>query len=146
MIDRNHIGLEMPTHSVEVEKGRLRFFAKATGQADTVYTDEDVAKKAGFESLPVPPTFLFCLDMDTPDPFEVFKRLDVDIANILHGIQTFKFVSPACAGDTLTFRSRVEDIYEKKGGALEFIVQKTDVTNQHGDPVAELTRTIVVRN
>ena len=32
MIDTKHIGLRLPTVSFEVEKGRLRFFAKATGE------------------------------------------------------------------------------------------------------------------
>ena len=32
MIDRRFIGQVMPTFSVDVEKGRLKFFAKASGQ------------------------------------------------------------------------------------------------------------------
>ena len=39
MIDRQFIGHTMPAFEVLVEKGRLRFFAKATGQTDPVYTD-----------------------------------------------------------------------------------------------------------
>ena len=55
MIDRRHIGLELPPQTAEIEKGRLRFFAKATGQTDPVYTDEDAAIAAGYPSLPAPP-------------------------------------------------------------------------------------------
>ena len=52
----------------------------------------------------------------------------------------------AYAGDTLTFRPRVADIYEKKGGALEFVVRKTSVHNQRDELVAELRCVTVVRN
>lgn len=146
MIDRKHIGLELPPHSADVEKGRLRFFAKATGQTDPVYIDEQAAKAAGHRSLPVPPTFLFCLDMEVPNPFELLERLDVDLGKVLHGEQTFTYHKDVCAGDRVTYKSKVVDIFDKKGGALEFIIKDTEVTNQDGDRVADLRSVIVVRN
>ena len=36
-------------------------------------------------------------------------------------------------------------MFQKKSGALTFVVKETDVTNQHGVRVAELRSTIVVR-
>ncbi|MGI9483696.1 MAG: MaoC family dehydratase N-terminal domain-containing protein [Hyphomicrobiales bacterium] len=146
MIDRNHIGLELASHSVEVEKGRLRFFAKATGQSEAIYLDEYVAKAAGYPTLPAPPTFLFSLEMEKPDPFEMFFTMGIDLKRVLHGEQSFKHHKPVCAGDTITFTSKVEDIFDKKGGTLEFVVQKTLAKNQHDEAVGEMTRLIVVRN
>ena len=78
MIDRKFIGHTMPTFEVLVEKGRLRFFAKATGQTDPVYTDEAAACTAGHPALPVPPTFLFCLEMESPDPAAIRNLLGMD--------------------------------------------------------------------
>jgi acyl dehydratase len=40
----------------------------------------------------------------------------------------------------------VTDIADKKGGALTMVAIRTKVTNQRGVHVADLTRTIVVRN
>jgi len=146
MIDRKHIGLELPAHSAEVEKGRLRFFAKATGQKDPVYTDEQAAITAGYRSLPVPPTFFFSLEMEVPNPFEILDIMQIDLGRVLHGEQSFTYHKDACAGDTLTFKSKVVDIFDKKGGALEFVVQDTAITNQDDELVAELRRVTVVRN
>lgn len=146
MLDKRHIGHELPPFSVQVEKGRLRFFAKATGQADPVYIDEDAARAAGHLALPVPPTFLFCLEMESPNPSAIRELLGIDIGRVLHGEQGFTYHGMAHAGDTLTFRQRIEDIYDKKNGALEFVVRKTSVTNQHGEPVADLRCVTVVRN
>ena len=146
MIDRRHIGHQLPPFQVEVEKGRLRFFAKATGQTDPVYVDEAAARDAGHRGLPVPPTFFFCLEMEAPNPAAVRELLGMDYRSLLHGEQGFSYHAMAYAGDTLTFRQRIEDIYDKKNGALEFVVRKTRVSNQRDELVAELRCVTVVRN
>ena len=68
MIDRRFIGHRLAPFTVDVEPGRLRFFAKATGHDDPVYGDEEAARAAGHPGLPVPPTFFFCLEMESPNP------------------------------------------------------------------------------
>jgi acyl dehydratase len=146
MIDRKFIGHTFQPFTTEIEKGRLRFFAKATAQSNPVYFDESAAREAGFASLPAPPTFLFCLEMDAPNPQEMLQMLGVDIRRILHGEQHFTYHRPVCAGEALSFHSKISDIYEKKGGALEFIVRDTVVNDSAGKCVAELRRVTVVRN
>ena len=146
MIDRQYIGHAMPSFEVLVEKGRLHFFAKATGQTDPVYWDEVAARAAGHPALPVPPTFLFCLEMASPDPAAIRHLLGMDYRRLLHGEQGFTYHSLAYAGDVLRFEQRIEDIYDKKGGALEFVLRKTRVTKQRDKPVADLRTVTVLRN
>jgi acyl dehydratase len=146
MIDKRHIGHVLPRYTVDVEKGRLRFFAKAIGQTDPVYSDEAAARDAGHPGLPVPPTFLFCLEMDAPNPSAVRELLGIDIGKVLHGEQNFTYHAMAYAGDQLSFEQRIADIYDKKNGALEFVVRETRVVNQHDVLVAELRVVTVVRN
>lgn len=146
MIDRKFIGYEFAPATAEVEKGRLRFFAKATGNADPIYFDEEAARAAGYKSLPVPPTFFFCLEMERDNPMDFLELLDVDLGRVLHGEQSFVYHAPVCAGDLVTFRSRISDIYDKKSGALEFIVMETEGRNQDGLHVVDMRRSIVVRN
>lgn len=146
MIDRKYIGHVLPAFEVEVEKGRLRFFAMATGQQDRVYSDEAAARDAGHPALPVPPTFLFCLEMEAPNPTAMREQLAIDIGKVLHGEQQFDYHAMAYAGDRLCFEPRIADIYDKKNGALEFIVRETRVSNQRGEHVADLRCVTVVRN
>ena len=146
MIDRKYIGHAWPPYSVEVEKGRLRFFAKAIGETSSVYTDEIAARAAGYRSLPVPPTFLFSLENEVPDPFGWLAPMGVHLGNLLHGEQSFKYHAMVYAGDRMTFEPRITDIYEKKNGALEFIVKETRVTDASGRLVAELRSVLVVRH
>jgi hypothetical protein len=89
MIDRTHIGRILPSHTVEVEKGRLRFFAKAIGEANPVYTNEAAACEAGYRALPAPPTFVFALEQEVPNYFAYLQDMGVDLSEILHGEQVF---------------------------------------------------------
>ena len=84
--------------------------------------------------------------MDAEKPFEFLTELDIDLARVLHGEQGFTYHAPAMVGDTLTFRSRVTDVTEKKGGAMTLIAVVTEITRQDGVHIADTTRTIVVRN
>ena len=145
MLDDTLIGRTFPSHSSDVEAGRLRLFAKATGETRPEYCDEAAARAAGHPSLPAPPTYAACLYLDVPDPFAWYRDLDVDLARVLHGAQSFRYFAPIYAGDRLTFASRIANVFRKKGGALTFIIREIEVTNQAGLRVAEMRSTIVVR-
>jgi len=43
-------------------------------------------------------------------------------------------------------KTKVSDIYDKKGGALDFIVQDMEAVNQRGESVGVSRTVIVVRN
>ena len=146
MLDTNDIGKVFDPITASVEKGRLSRFAKAIGENNLIYIDDAAAKNAGYDTLPVPPTFLFCLKMDVPEPFENYEKLGVSLQKLLHANQSFEYFNAAVAGDVLTFNSVVEDIYAKKGGALEFLIEKTTVVNQREEHIADLVTTLVIRN
>jgi len=146
MLDRSFIGLETAPRSVEVEKGQLKAFAGATGEKNPIYFNEAAAKAAGHPALPAPPTFLFCLGLLAPEPESVIAKLGVDMGKVLHGEQSFTYGQPIHAGDVITLKTRISDIYDKRGGALDFIVQDTEAANQNGETVGVTRTVIVVRN
>jgi acyl dehydratase len=146
MIDKKHVGRTTPKMTFDVEKGRLKFFAKATGQTDPIYFDEAAAKAAGYRSIVAPPTFGFCLEMESNSLWDNLAAMGVAVGKILHGSQTFHYRKPVCAGDRISFETKISDIYDKKGGQLEFIVEDSKGTNQDGELVVELQRVIVARN
>lgn len=140
------VGKAYPAFSVDVEKGRLRLFAKAIGSDNPVYTDEDAARRAGFNALPAPPTFAFSLTMDAGQSFNVLDDLGLPRERSVHGGQGFRHVRPILAGDVISGQQTIKTIYDKKGGALLFIETETRLENQRGEHVCDLTSTIVVRN
>jgi acyl dehydratase len=145
MIDKKHIGKQLPTFLATAEAGQLRFFAKAIGETNPIYFNEQAARDAGYPGLPLPPTFLFSLEFQIPS--NAWRdELGIVTARVLHGEESFQYHRMAYAGDTLRFDVRIADIYDKKGGALEFVVRETRVTNQHGEHVADLRSVLVQRN
>lgn len=146
MIDKKWIGHELPASVLPIERSRLQFFARAIGETDPVYTDTAAAQAAGYPDLPAPPTFLFAAELDSGAAFRLLEDLQVPIARLLHGEQGFTYHRPACVGDTVTVRTTVSDIYDKKNGALEFVVKDSRATNQNGELVAELRSVLVCRH
>lgn len=146
MFDPGFVGKEYPPFTVEVEKGRLRLFAKAIGESNPVYTDEAAAKAAGYRSLPAPPTFPFSIAMDAEQPFVVLADLGIDKTKSVHGEQGFTYYGDICAGDVITGRQKIVEMFDKKGGALLFITTETRLVNQNDQPVCDLRTVIVVRN
>lgn len=146
MIDKKWLGYELPVSTLQLERGRLRAFAKAIGELDPIYVDVEAARTAGYPDLPAPPTFLFAVEQDSGTQMAVVEAMGIPLAKLLHGEQGFTYHRPACAGDTVTVRTRVSEIYDKKGGALEFAVMLSEVRNQRADLVAELRSVLVCRH
>lgn len=139
-------GREFAPVSLLVTRSRLRNFAKATGQIDPVYTDVEAARRAGHRDLPVPPTFMFGIELEMPNPFAYLEELGVDLRTVLHGEQQFEYHQLAYAGEELTATSRIADIYQKKGGLLTFIVKDAVVTNQQDQRVTTMRSTTIVQH
>ncbi|MCU1414189.1 MAG: hypothetical protein JWN80_1529 [Microbacteriaceae bacterium] len=145
-IDHSAIGRVLDPVTTTLERGRLAFFAQAIGETDPLYSDLATARAAGHPDLPVPPTFIFGALLDAPDPFAWIAALGVDMRFVLHGTQKFSYHSVLHAGDTVTLQPTITDVYDKRGGALEFVVTTTTVTTAAGELAATLDQTLVVRH
>lgn len=146
MIDRKWIGHELPPSILAIERSRLQFFAKATGETRQEYLDVAAAQAAGYSDIPAPPTFLMAAELDSGASTQLLADLQIPLAKLLHGEQSFIYHGPVCAGDTVTVRSKISEIYHKKNGALEFVVKASRAVNQRKELVAELRSVLVCRH
>ena len=89
---------------------------------------------------------MFSVDLDGPELLPILGLLDLDIGRVLHGSQEFDYLGQIYAGDSITQQCKIVDIYDKKGGALEFVVQESSYTNQDGELVGKARQTLVYRN
>ena len=119
---KGYIGRQLSSFTFDVERSQLRLFAKSIGEKRAMYLDVDAAKAAGYRDLPAPPTFPFTIGMNPADQFDMLKAIDVDLARVLHGEQSFEYFGPICAGDRVRVKREIVDAYEKKSGALSFFV------------------------
>ncbi len=145
MLNRDYLGYVAPPTSVLVEAGQLRLFCKAIGETRDIYLDEDAAKAAGHRSIPAPPTFGTCLSALAPRTGASYDDMGLDYRYLLHGEEGFTYHGQIYAGDTITMQDTITDMYERKGGRLEFMVRKTTLRNQFDELVAEKRSVLVMR-
>jgi len=134
-IDRKHIGYSFPDFTVIVDPDRLKTFAQAIGERNTAYA-KDLA----------PPTFMKVIEGEHGSSRAILDTLGVDLRRVLHAEQQFEYGLPITAGEQLNVRRSVIDIYDKKGGAMEFIVIESVVNNQAGALVGRSLQVVLVRN
>ena len=146
MIDKKWIGHKLSPSVLPIERTRLQFFATAIGETNPVYTDAVEAQAAGYADLPAPPTFLFAAELDSGATVRLMDDLQIPLTKLLHGEQSFIYHRPVCVGDTITVLSEIADIYDKKNGALEFVVKKSRAINARNELVAEMSITFVCRH
>ncbi len=139
------IGRELQRFEVAVERGQLRLFAKAIGETDPIFFDAAAARAAGHADIVAPPTFLYCLSEDVPDPNAAMTILGLDVSKGFHAEQSIALSRPFCAGEALSGVTVFADYFEKKGGALKFLKTETVFVDQEGAEVGRLVTTIVVQ-
>jgi acyl dehydratase len=145
MLDRGLIGLRLPQATTAIEAGRIRRFAEAIDERGALYNDEQAARAAGYRSLIAPPTFVTTIRLDAYPAGDLYALAGLDLPRVLHGEQEFNYGVPVCAGDTLLLESEIVDVYEKSGGALEFLVVATTGRNQFDELAFESRSTLVLR-
>ena len=131
------------THAVDA--WRVKLFCQAIGETDPVFHDAAAARRAGYRACPVPPTFLKAIESEHQSGAALMKLLDVPMTGVLHAEQRFEFESPVHVGDTVEISRTVAEIFDKRGGAMTFIVVDSHF-RVAGQAVASARQTIVVRN
>jgi acyl dehydratase len=159
-VDTSAIGAELPGAVITIERGPVSVFATAVKDDSEVYQSGEAAKAAGFDNLPIPPTFPFAMvnwgqfREQQPDGWDglgpmadIFGKLMRNGGLILHGEQEFLYHAPVVAGDVLTMTGKVKDIYTKTSGekTMTFVVSEQDYHNQRGEHVLTQVTTILHR-
>jgi hypothetical protein len=134
-IDRRHVGYALPPFTVTVEPERLAAFARAIGERDPRYA-ERVA----------PLTFMKVLEGEHGSSRKILEVLGVPLPRVLHAEQQFDYLAPILAGQVVTVSRRVVDLYEKKGGAMEFIVIESVFTGGEAEVLGRSRQVVAVRN
>lgn len=144
MLDRSRIGFEFPVGASWVERGRIKLYAHAIGETDPLYRDVAVARARGYPDIPIPPGYLYSLDLEREPPIDYLGAVGARMGHLLHGEQTLSLCRDICAGTEIYFHTRIADIYDKRNGTLEFFVVHTRVNDSEQVLVAELRATFVV--
>lgn len=144
-------------HTWEVHRDNIFMYAKAVGDNNPLWMDEDYAKSTRWGGIIAPPTFLSFFN-----PFSVLADDDSqDYLSYLGGPMPVKgpfkrsfsagdeyeIFRPVRPGDFITTTSVIGDIYEKQGkpdvGRMVFVRYDTKARNQRNELVAIIRWTSV---
>ena len=148
---QNKIGAEGEPVTLAIEKGLITRFVQAVGDANPMWQDEEYAKTTRNGGVIAPPFLLCALMTISPTSLEP-NVVPVPIPELpLHGEHTldggaeWEFFLPLRLGDTLIFRTRLADVFERQGklGKMGFFVYQTTCTNQRDEVVAKVLSTFI---
>jgi acyl dehydratase len=130
---RAGINVESEPYVNEIEKGAIIKFARAIGDSNPLFTDEEVARNSRYGGLIAPPTFLRSL---RTGPLKA--HVNSPYSANLDGGSEWEYFEPVRVGDHITVTTYVTDMFERAGrlGNMLFIVRETKYVNQFDITVA----------
>lgn len=159
----SYIGKPTAASVVTIERAPVTSFAAAVKDDKELFRDADAAAAAGFEGIPVPPTFFFSAaqnygrfaEEQPEDPTggdspmaAVMGGLLAGGGLILHGEQAFTYHRPVVVGEKLHHTGVVKDIYQKPTGdrTMTFMVIEDTFTDDSGEAVLTATMNLIHRS
>lgn len=101
-----------------IERGAVRKFAEAIGDASPLYLDEQAGVASPYKRNIAPPTF--------PATFEAgtIENLRLPSKGLIHGEQIYHYTRPLFVGEEIYCWMEVKNYYEKSGnfGNMGFLV------------------------
>ena len=146
-LNKSVVGKEYPPYVVTVERGKIKEFARAIGDLNPFYLDDETGRASQWGDVIAPPTFAVTFRDERADSAALLRDLGVDISRLLHGEQEFELFGQLQPGETYLCRTKVVDIYEKKGktGPMAFVVRETTIADRANEIVATMRHITVVR-
>ena len=157
------VGLPTGKATITVERGPVTQFAAAVTDTNPIYRNKDAAKAAGFDDIPVPPTYFFSgatfwgafpeTQPSDANParnptMEIIGKLMSKGGMVLHGEEEFTYHKPVVVGDTIKSEGKVVDLYEKPSGerTMTFLVTENEYRNQRGELVLTARMNLIHRS
>ena len=158
-----YIGQPTASAVITVERAPVAAFAASVLDDKALWRNADAAADAGFDGIPLPPTFLFSAaeswckyeEEQPEDPTggdnpmaAVMGALMAKGGLILHGEQAFEYHRPVVVGEKLNHTGVVKDIYEKPTGdrTMTFMVIENVFADQDGEAVVTATMNVIHRS
>ncbi|MGI9648149.1 MAG: FAS1-like dehydratase domain-containing protein [Acidimicrobiia bacterium] len=150
--DREYPDFDFPVTATDIAR-----FAHATGETNPIHFERTVAVEQGHSDVVAPTMFPYVIRQHASalvshDELEADGSPSSDVPPLptkraMAGETAIEFGSPIVAGDTITVRKRLADMYEKQGrsGPLVFVEMEFSFTNQRGERVAKESFTRIYR-
>ena len=131
------IGIKSAPFTHTIEKGALLKFARAIGETNPIYVDEEYAKTTRFGGIIACPTWV---SVYPPEVMSSVIAKDLPLARFLHTDDIAEMYCEIRPGDQITAIAEFSDVYTRIGrnGVLLFQAADVVLTNQRQDRVANV--------
>jgi len=132
------IGVETAPACYEIEKGHIRRFAEAIGDANPLYTNEARARESRYGGIIAPPTFVrMCA---APASLLDVKAV-TGMERTLDGGSDWEYFYPVRPGDVIAVTAKYTEFKERDGRMGKMLIMSVQQTyrNQLGQVVATQT-------
>ena len=138
------IGRETEAVSEEVSAYAIRHFAKAVFDENPLYRGSAGAEPPS-AGIIAPPAFFLGIAKPFWEGAEGESKLPIKAKTTVAGGEEWEWLAPIRAGDVITRKSKLIDIYEKQGknGPMLFMVNEATFTNQHGEIAVRAKMTVI---
>jgi acyl dehydratase len=151
LFKRDTKGVSVAPVTVQIERGRIRFFAQVLGEMDPLFTDLEAARAMGHPDIAAPPSFFMVVEAMANEERRrqgvqaATELVGCDFRYLLHGDEHYSYEGLIYAGDTVALSTQVLDFYDKKGGAMEFVVFESLITHAERGVLVRARRTLLHR-
>ncbi|GGA69639.1 hypothetical protein GCM10011490_20320 [Pseudoclavibacter endophyticus] len=126
-----------------VGREHVRAMARALFATNRIHLEVEAARAAGYADVVAPTTFPAVLQDACMQLFLADPDAGIELQNVVHGDEGFRYERPIVAGDEL--RAVLEITSIKSLGGNSMIAADTVVTDADGGHVVTATATLVVR-
>jgi acyl dehydratase len=157
------VGRSTGKAALVLERGPVSRFAESVTESNAIYRNADAARAAGFDDIPVPPTYFFSAAAHwgafpeqqpadaTPErnpTMEIIGKLMANGGMVLHGEQEFTYHRPVVVGERLTSEGQIVDLYEKQSGdrTMTFLVSENTYRDERGELVLTARMNLIHRS
>lgn len=132
--DRSILGVDVDIGEFHVTKEAIIAYARALGETNPLYVDEEAAKAGPYGTVIAPAGFYTYMKF-RPGPNPGLKVHENRLGYMAG--QDIEYLEPIRAGDTISAKAQISHVYTKTGrtGRLVFVVTRTTYSNQHGRTV-----------
>ena len=154
---RSWIGRTTPLRALEIiNPSDVRRYVDATGDANSLWLDDDYAREAGYHGRILPPilvgwvpfSFREGTERATTDPADLRRQLPLPAGytNVRNAGSETEWLQPAYLGEQLSTQSSITDIVARQGrsGLGIYISQEEQVLNFHRQVVLRRRHTLAV--
>ncbi len=142
-VNTQAIGKTFDPVTYAVGREKIREYAAAVGETNSLHHDVEAARAAGYADVVAPPMFAVVYAGRSVIPALFDPEVGMNFAMMVHGAQEFRWGPLVVAGDEVTTGATVKDISER--GPMTFFVFESVSKNQRGETVCTGTWTNIVR-